>query len=281
MNNFEIYKLRSAGLKNNQILKVLDYQKQYGKKLTIRNMAVISECKHPILFMEAYKSLDLKELRREFMLYPSLSILDKEYPQALRQIFNPPVLLFYQGNIALLEKPKLAVIGSRKATEQGIESVRTIINQLQNKFLIVSGLARGIDTAAHLSILKNGGSTIAVIGCGFNYYYPKENKKLQTFIAKNHLLISEYGPEEKPLSYHFPERNRIIAGLSLGVLVAEAKYRSGSLITCNIALEEGRDVFAIPSNIIDGNSDGCHQLIKEGAKCITSGLDILMEYQNI
>ena len=149
-----------------------------------------------------------------------------------------------------------------------------------NRFVIVSGLARGIDTSAHVSVLKNGGATIAVIGCGLDVYYPKENQQLQDYLGKNHLVLSEYAPGEKPLKYHFPERNRIIAGLSQGVLVAEAKARSGCLITCERALEEGRDVFAIPGNILDGQSDGCHKLINEGAKCVTSGQDILSEYRD-
>ena len=143
----------------------------------------------------------------------------------------------------------------------------------------MSGLARGIDTAAHIASLKNGGKTIAVIGTGLNHFYPKENRQLQNYIAKNHLLLSEYNPDQPALKYHFPERNRIIAGLAGAVLVAEAKMRSGSLITCERALEEGRDIFAVPGSILDGKSDGCHHLIQEGAKCVISGFDILSEYQ--
>lgn len=109
-------------------------------------------------------------------------------------------------------------------------------------------------------------------------FYPKENRELQTFLGKNHLVLTEYGPGEEALSYHFPERNRIIAGLSRGILVVEAKNRSGSLITCQIGIEESRDIFAVPGNILDGKSEGCLQLIKEGATCVTSGMDILSEY---
>lgn len=123
-----------------------------------------------------------------------------------------------------------------------------------------------------------GGQTIAIIGTGLDRFYPKENRELQTFLGKNHLVLTEYGPGEEALSYHFPERNRIIAGLSRGILVVEAKNRSGSLITCQIGIEEGRDIFAVPGNILDGKSEGCLQLIKEGATCVTSGMDILSEY---
>lgn len=279
MNNFELFKLKQAGLTNLNILALLDYQSKQEKSLSLRDMAVASKCKNPILFMEKYKSLDSKSLRKVFNQYPSISILDDEYPMELKNCYNPPVLLFYQGNVDLLKRPKMAVVGARTASQTGTKSVQKIVSELGNQFVIVSGLARGIDTSAHISALKNGGATIAVIGCGLDVHYPKENKLLQEYLGKNHLILSEYAVGEAPLKFHFPERNRIIAGLSQGVIVAEAKMRSGSLITCEKALEEGRDVFAIPGNILDGKSDGCHHLIKEGAKCITSGMDVLSEYQ--
>ncbi|MCR5492466.1 MAG: DNA-processing protein DprA [Streptococcus sp.] len=279
MNNFELFKLKQAGLTNLNILALLDYQSKQEKSLSLRDIAVASKCKNPILFMEKYKSLDSKSLRQIFNQYPSISILDDEYPIELKNCYNPPVLLFYQGNVDLLKRPKMAVVGARTASQTGTKSVQKIVSELGNQFVIVSGLARGIDTSAHISALKNGGATIAVIGCGLDVHYPKENKLLQEYLGKNHLILSEYAVGEAPLKFHFPERNRIIAGLSQGVIVAEAKMRSGSLITCERALEEGRDVFAIPGNILDGKSDGCHHLIKEGAKCITSGMDVLSEYQ--
>ncbi|VEE22387.1 DprA/SMF protein, putative DNA processingfactor [Streptococcus equinus] len=279
MNNFELFKLKQAGLTNLNILALLDYQSKQEKSLSLRDMAVASKCKNPILFMEKYKSLDSKSLRQIFNQYPSISILDDEYPIELKNCYNPPVFLFYQGNVDLLKRLKMAVVGARTASQTGTKSVQKIVSELGNQFVIVSGLARGIDTSAHISALKNGGATIAVIGCGLDVHYPKENKLLQEYLGKNHLILSEYAVGEAPLKFHFPERNRIIAGLSQGVIVAEAKMRSGSLITCERAMEEGRDVFAIPGNILDGKSDGCHHLIKEGAKCITSGMDVLSEYQ--
>ncbi|MGT2924151.1 DNA-processing protein DprA [Streptococcus caviae] len=279
MDNFQLFKLKKAGLTNLNVLHILAYQKKKGKSLSLRDMAVVSKCRDPLIFIENYKNLNSKELRPAFNRFPSLSILDKDYPLELKNIYNPPALLFYQGDLELMSRPKLAVVGSRNVSKTGVDSVKKIIQELENRFVIVSGLARGVDTAAHLASLKNGGATIAVIGCGLDVYYPKENRQLQNYIAKNHLLLSEYEPSSQPLKYHFPERNRIIAGLSRGVVVAEAKTRSGSLITCERALEEGRDVFAVPGNILDGQSDGCHHLIQEGAKCITSGMDVLNEYQ--
>ncbi|EPU81531.1 TPA: DNA-processing protein DprA [Streptococcus agalactiae] len=280
MNHFELFKLKKAGLTNLNINNIINYLKKNSlTSLSVRNMAVVSKCKNPTFFIENYKQLDLKKLRQEFKKFPVLSILDSNYPLELKEIYNPPVLLFYQGNIELLSKPKLAVVGARQPSQIGCQSVKKIIKETNNQFVIVSGLARGIDTAAHVSALKNGGSSIAVIGSGLDVYYPTENKKLQEYMSYNHLVLSEYFTGEQPLKFHFPERNRIIAGLCQGIVVAEAKMRSGSLITCERALEEGREVFAIPGNIIDGKSDGCHHLIQEGAKCIISGKDILSEYQ--
>ena len=278
MKNYDIYKMKHAGLTNGQVLNVLRYAENKEKELSLRDIAVVSECRNPALFMERYKQIDDDFLKKSFEEFPSFSILDEIYPWDLSEIYNPPALLFYQGNIDLLELPKVAVVGSRDSSKLGNQSVQKIIKELNNELIIVSGLARGIDTAAHMAALQNGGRTIAVIGTGLDVFYPKANKKLQSYIGKNHLVLSEYGPGEQPLKFHFPERNRIIAGLCRGVIVAEAKMRSGSLITCERAMEEGRDVFAIPGSILDGKSDGCHHLIQEGAKCITSGSDILSEF---
>ena len=278
MKNYDIYKLKHAGLTNGQVLNVLRYAENKEKELSLRDIAVVSECRNPALFIERYKQIDDDLLKKSFEEFPSFSILDDIYPWDLSEIYNPPALLFYQGNIDLLELPKVAVVGSRDSSKLGNQSVQKIIKELNNELIIVSGLARGIDTAAHMAALQNGGRTIAVIGTGLDVFYPKANKKLQSYIGKNHLVLSEYGPGEQPLKFHFPERNRIIAGLCRGVIVAEAKMRSGSLITCERAMEEGRDVFAIPGSILDGKSDGCHHLIQEGAKCIMSGSDVLSEF---
>ena len=278
MKNYDIYKMKHAGLTNGQVLNVLRYAENKEKELSLRDIAVVSECRNPALFMERYKQIDDDFLKKSFEEFPSFSILDDCYPWDLSEIYNPPALLFYQGNIDLLELPKVAVVGSRDSSKLGNQSVQKIIKELNNELIIVSGLARGIDTAAHMAALQNGGRTIAVIGTGLDVFYPKANKKLQAYIGKNHLVLSEYGPGEQPLKFHFPERNRIIAGLCRGVIVAEAKMRSRSLITCERAMEEGRDVFAIPGSILDGKSDGCHHLIQEGAKCIMSGSDVLSEF---
>ncbi|HFU4123579.1 TPA: DNA-processing protein DprA [Streptococcus suis] len=277
MNNFELFKLKMAGLSNLQLNRLLAAYQDSTKKISLKAICHILDLKKPSLFMENYHSLDSKECRKLFQRFPSFSILDDTYPLELKQIYNPPVLLFYQGDLSLLNRTKIGFVGSRKASPEGVKSTEKIIKELQNQFVVVSGLARGIDTAAHMACLKNGGKTIAVIGSGLDQYYPKENKALQDYLSKHHLVLSEYPAGTQPLKFHFPERNRIIAGLSMGVVVAEARLRSGSLITCERALEEGREVFAIPGSILEQNWLGCLQLIKEGANCITSGIDVINE----
>lgn len=279
MNNFEIFKLKRCGLNNRHIRHIIDYETTHGKSLSARDRAVVSQYHKPAVFLEHYKNLDIQACKANFQRFPSFSILDTVYPLALKEIYDAPTLLFYQGDLTFLDAPKLGVVGARTASNYGSQAVNKIISDLQNRFVIVSGLARGIDTAAHMAALKNGGKSIAVIGTGLDVHYPKANAELQNYMAKHHLVLTEYGPREQPLKFHFPARNRIIAGLSQGILVAEAKRRSGSLITCERALEEGREVFALPGSILDGQSDGCHQLIQEGAKCVTSAADILIELQ--
>ena len=277
--NYEIYKLKKSGLTNQQILKVLEYGENVDQELLLGDIADISGCRNPAVFMERYFQIDDTHLEKEFQKFPFFSILDDCYPWDLSEVYDAPVLLFYKGNLDLLKFPKVAVVGNRACSKQGAKSVEKVIQGLENELVIVSGLAKGIDTAAHMAALQNGGKTIAVIGTGLDVFYPKANKRLQDYIGNDHLVLSEYGPGEQPLKFHFPARNRIIAGLCRGVIVAEAKMRSGSLITCERAMEEGRDVFAIPSSILDGLSDGCHHLIQEGAKLVTSGQDVLAEFE--
>ena len=277
--NYEIYKLKKSGLTNQQVLKVLEYGENVDQELLLGDIADISGCRNPAVFMERYFQIDDAHLEKEFKKFPSFSILDDCYPWDLSEIYDAPVLLFYKGNLDLLKFTKVAVVGSRACSKQGVKSVEKVIQGLENELVIVSGLAKGIDTAAHMAALQNGGKTIAVIGTGLDVFYPKANKRLQDYIGIDHLVLSEYGPGEQPLKFHFPARNRIIAGLCRGVIVAEAKMRSGSLITCERAMEEGRDVFAIPGSILDGLSDGCHHLIQEGAKLVTSGQDVLAEFE--
>ena len=276
--NFDLFRWKKAGMTNLGVNKLLKFFRKYDIKISLRQMGQVAQVKSIPNFIEQYKNQDVKKLRIDYKKFSSFSILDDLYPERLREIYNPPVLIFYQGNIDLLKNPKLAFVGSSLAGQSGIKAVQKIITELNQSFTIVSGLAKGIDTASNLSAIKTKTQTIAVIGTGLDIFYPLENRKIQEYLAKNQLVLSEYSLGEKPLKYHFPERNRIIAGLSRGVVVVEAKLRSGSLITCERALEEGRDIFAIPGNIADGTSDDCNHLIQQGAKLVYQAQDILEEY---
>ncbi|WP_334328736.1 DNA-processing protein DprA [Companilactobacillus sp. HBUAS59699] len=195
----------------------------------------------------------------------AINYLSDEYPDILREIYNPPALLFYRGNIKLLKTDCIAVVGAREATEYSYRCINGLVPKIKGKYTVVSGLAKGVDGWAHQAALNNYVDTIAIIGNCLDDYYPTHNKKLQDEIFKFGLVISEYPPGCHIRRWHFPQRNRIIAGVSQKVIITEAKERSGSLITAEIALQESRDVYAIPGRIGDSLSRGCNKLIEEGA----------------
>ena len=207
-----------------------------------------------------------------------LTLADADYPQSLLTSDDPPILLYAKGNRALLNRPMLAVVGSRNATAQGLRDAEAFATALGNAGLtVVSGLALGIDAAAHRGALAAATGTVAVIGTGADRLYPARNEALARAIAEKGVIISEFPLGTPPLASNFPRRNRIIAGLGLGCLVIEAALRSGSLITARLAAESGREVFAIPGSIHSPLSRGCHQLIRQGAKLVESAQDILEE----
>lgn len=207
-----------------------------------------------------------------------LTLADGEYPHALFDVGDPPTLLYVKGDPALLGKPALAMVGARSATPQGIANAEAFARSLSEAGLtIVSGLAQGIDAAAHRGALAGQAATIAVIGTGADRVYPAANKTLAHQIAERGVLISEFPLGAPPLPHHFPRRNRLIAGLSRGTLVVEAAPGSGSLITAKLAAELGREVFAIPGSIHSPLSRGCHRLIRDGAKLVETAQDILEE----
>ena len=209
-----------------------------------------------------------------------LTILDKRYPSQLQEIYSPPVVLFYQGDLELLDSKKLlGVVGARQCSSYALQALTQLLpNVIQQKLILVSGLAKGVDGLSHQLALKHHGKTIAVIGNGLDISYPSCNRALQTQIAHAGLLLSEYPLESRPLKYHFPLRNRIIAGLCQTVLVVEARHHSGSLITANLALQENRNVLALPGQINDIYSTGCNELIAAGAKPVLNSNDILEEF---
>ena len=202
---------------------------------------------------------------------------DKAYPALLREIYNPPQTLFCRGSLDCLAQPAVAMVGSRHASAYGKAAAEDIALGLAERgFVVVSGAARGIDTASHKGALK-GGATVAVLGCGVDVVYPRENARLLAEIAEKGAVVSEYAPQTAPIAAFFPARNRIISGLSHGTVVVEAAERSGSLITAEFALSEGRDVFAVPGSIYSATSRGCHQLLRQGAHIAVSAADIVSE----
>ncbi len=208
-----------------------------------------------------------------------ISFEDAAYPALLRQIAAPPTVLFLQGNNHLLQQPQLAIVGSRNPTASGLELAQQFAKYLaQAGLVITSGLALGIDGASHRGALAAKGKTIAVLGSGLNNIYPAAHQKLsEEIMAQQGLLLSEFTPATKVRPEHFPRRNRIISGLSMGVLVVEAALKSGSLITARLAMEQGREVFAIPGSINNPVAKGCHALLKQGAKLVEMAQDILEE----
>jgi DNA processing protein len=231
-----------------------------------------------------YKDLHSFPSKRYMKLYAEnqiewITVFDEDYPALLKNVYDPPFLLFLKGDRKLLHaSPKLAVIGSRNATSYTEKVLHTMIPQLvKREVVIVSGLAKGADTIAHKEAIVSGGRTIGVLGGGFQHIYPKQNVDLANHMMAHHLLLSEYPPYIKPERWHFPFRNRIISGLSDAVLVTEATKKSGTFITADYALNEGREVLCLPGSIHDPLAEGTNTLIQEGAKMVLSIEDIFSE----
>ena len=211
-----------------------------------------------------------------------LTAQDALYPQRLKNIYDPPLLLYGRGSMPLFdEEAAVAVVGTRDCTPYGVACAERFGFEMSKQGgLVVSGLARGIDAASQLGALRAGGLTAAVLGCGVDVVYPPENDRLYEDVAASGVLLSEYPPGAEPFGWHFPARNRILSGLCLATLVVEAPEKSGALITAATALEQGRDVFAIPGPLDAEGSVGCNRLIRDGAGLATESWDILREYQS-
>ncbi|WLD95140.1 DNA-processing protein DprA [Alkalihalobacillus sp. AL-G] len=242
----------------------------------------------PYVVQEIYDQEKQSKFQKKYHTYAQqdiqiITILDDEYPEVLREIYDPPFVLYIKGNLDVLQSEKrLSVVGTRDPSENGLKSLRKIVEPLVvQKWTIVSGLAYGIDIHAHKLALTSGGKTIAVLGSGFYHIYPAEHASIASIIGENHLLLSEYPPDTKPSKWQFPMRNRIISGLSRGTLIIEAREKSGSLITGDQALQQGREVFAVPGSIMEPRAGGTNRLIQQGAKLTTSVEDILEELMNI
>ena len=243
----------------------------------------------PTRFLEELLNIDrdqaerirhpLDDPRIESLRATTITLIDDDYPPLLREIIDPPLALHVRGNRALLSQDAIAVVGSRRASPYAINVAKAIASPLARdaKLVIVSGLARGVDAAAHEAALDSGGTTIAVLGTGIDVVYPKSHRRLFRRIEKEGVIVTELAPGTPPLPANFPTRNRIISGLALGTVIVEATSRSGSLITARTSAEQGREVFAVPGSIFSRGSEGTHRLIQYGAKLVHDANDVLDE----
>ena len=274
----EIYKIN-----NFDINKTLDYFVNFNPKQyellncnnitnkNIKNINYINNTDHDDQFTKLIDYLKDKEIR-------VLNISSVFYPENLKQIYLPPPILFYKGDKILNSKFNIAVVGTRKCTKYGKDVAEYLSRELSKiGITIVSGLALGIDYYAHTAALKEAGGSIGIMGCGIDLIYPPENDRLYKEILNNGSLVSEFFPGTPPLKTNFPLRNRIISGISTGVVVIEANEKSGALLTSEFALSQNREVFAIPGSIFSPESRGCHSLIKNGAKLVENIDDIIEE----
>ncbi len=280
------YRLRVMNIKDSVISKLMESFDSYWDifKLAQEQLQIYFNL-DGITLREIYQSKEIdieKELEELATLkIKVVSLKDKDYPLALKNISHPPLFLYYKGDLSLAHSDKIiAIVGTRSPSNYGKRACEKITFDLINSSITtVSGLALGIDGICHKTSLENTGKTIAVVGSGLNNPYPRHNSRYWHEIAEKGLLISEFPLDTEPLNFHFPLRNRIIVGLSKGVVVVESKARGGSLITASLALEEGRDVFAVPGEIYSETSSGTNELIKNSeAKLITSGEDVINEF---
>lgn len=233
------------------------------------------------IFQKAF-SLEVERAYQKNVEYAGVAtIIDRNYPKALKEIYHPPVVLYFQGDFELANEPALGVVGSRVHSPYAEDSLKLLLPDVINQgIVIVSGLAKGTDSIVHQMTMNYCGKTIAVIGTGLDVVYPRGNVMLQNEVAAKGLLLTEYPLGSQPLKFHFPQRNRIIAGLVQTILVVEARHRSGTLITANVALQENRNVLAIPGKITESLSQGTNELIAAGAKPALCSEDIIEEFSN-
>ncbi|MDR2574023.1 MAG: DNA-processing protein DprA [Desulfovibrio sp.] len=241
--------------------------------------AGLSQRQHSEITSESWRSAAQEEWDRAKKLDDGILLwADEYYPKRLRELSDAPTLLYCRGDVSLLRSPAIAIVGSRQATKRGCEVGAHMARHLSAcGIAIVSGMALGIDRAVHEAALRETGKSIGILGTGIDKAYPGDNRALFTRMAEEGLLVSEFPPGTQPLAAHFPVRNRVISGLSLGVLVIEAASRSGSLITARLALEQNRDVFAVPGPALDAHCTGCQDLVRQGARPIFSPEDILRD----
>ncbi|WFA09776.1 DNA-processing protein DprA [Tissierella sp. Yu-01] len=276
LNNIGISSLTINNLKENFVDLT---ELWYAKEQTLRNIGVLKE--DTIKRIINHRNIELLEdllIKLENNNVNTLTIYDEDYPISLTNIYNKPAVLYTKGNYKLDRDLAIGIVGSRKATSYGKWACEKFVKELVNLGVtIISGLAMGIDSIAHRTAVEYGGKTIGILGNGIDKVYPRVNARLYDDVSNNGIILTEFPMGTEPLSYNFPQRNRIIAGLSQGIVVIEAKEKSGSLITAHHSLEQGKDVFAVPGNINSLYSTGTNKLIKDGAKPLLSIDDIIEE----
>lgn len=256
------------------------YQIYCGKENDLKQIGKLNEKDVASIIYSRNTDVIKRELEiLEKMGIQFITKVDKEYPRRLRNIFDAPIALYVKGRLPKEDYVSIAVIGARNCTNYGKEIAKLFALELSKYNIeIISGLARGIDSCAHIGSLKAEGATFGVLGCGIDLCYPAENIDLYMQIQQTGGIISEYGLGVRPIAGNFPMRNRIISGLSDGILVIEAKEKSGSLITVDMGLEQGKNIYAIPGKVTDGLSEGCNNLIKMGAKLVTNPTEIIDDF---
>ena len=236
---------------------------------------------HQDLFLQYWQELDEQKLAQLTVKQNFITILSEEYPDVLKETYQPPLVLFYEGNKDLLQQRQIAIVGSRLASPYAYQVMEQLVPPLVTEDLVItSGLAKGVDSYAHQLAMIYHGKTIGVVGCGIDICYPKEVRSIYERMKTQQLIVSEYPATTPVRRFHFPLRNRIIAGLVEGVCVIEAKDKSGSLITAQLAIDEGRSVFSVPGDILNQCNTGTLKLIQDGAKCVITASDILNELPN-
>jgi DNA processing protein len=283
------YKIRVLGIRDFVIRNLMKNVKNFSDIFKLDDIHLKKYFKFEDWEIEKIHQIDQEDFNNEFEKNVELliknkvkviNLTDEDYPEDLKNISQPPVFLYYRGNIKLLKKRKIAVVGTRKATSYGEMACERVVDGLIDAGIVtVSGLALGIDAICHRRTLEKNGDTIAILGNGIDIIYPKINKKLYEAVGKNGLILSEYPLGTEPTNFNFPMRNRIIVGVSRGVAIIESQETGGSLITASIAIEENRDVFVIPGDIFSPSSQGCNNIIKRShGKLVTDAKDILDEY---
>ncbi len=272
-----------GSIKIQRLLAIYHHPKEIwnSKKEELKQVEGIGEkLAEEILKQEYRENLDILQNKMKEEKIELITLQDEAYPENLKHLYDKPISLYVQGDKSILNEFSLAMIGCRENSTYGRKVATAIGKGLAKRNIItISGLARGIDSISHRATIEENGKTIAVIGSGIDCIYPEENTKLaQEIVEKGGAIVSEYPPETKAERMNFPARNRIISALSSGVIVIEAKKKSGTMSTVDFALEQGKMVFAIPGNITNPNAEGTNELIKQGAKCVTCMQDIMEEY---